>query len=228
MANRYFTQDTFDFLSALAANNRREWFDEQKANYEALVRTPALNFISAIATDLALISPHFLALPRKAGGALMRVNRDIRFGHDKRPYKTNIGIQFRHEVGKDVHAPGFYLHIEPNDCFVGVGLWRPEANALSKIRDAIVDKGDAWVAARDNKLFSQKFSLAGNSLINAPRGYAKDHPLLPDLKRKDFIAIAPLPDAHIRSKNFYQNIVEHYAQAAPFMRYLCHALGLRF
>jgi len=228
MANRYFTCDTFNFLSALAANNRREWFDEHKPDYEATVRMPALNFISDIATDLALISPHFLALPRKVGGALMRVNRDIRFGNDKRPYKTNIGIQFRHEVGKDVHAPGFYLHIEPNDCFVAVGLWRPDASALGKIRDGIVEQGEAWITARDDKTFNQKFSLAGAALTNAPRGYAKDHPLLPDLKRKDFIAIAQLRDADIISKNFYPKVVEHYAQAAPFMRYLCKALELRF
>ncbi|TCV85847.1 DUF2461 domain-containing protein [Sulfurirhabdus autotrophica] len=228
MANRYFTRDTFNFLSALAANNRREWFDEHKPDYEATVRTPSLNFIRDIATDLALISPHFLALPRKVGGALMRVNRDIRFGNDKRPYKTNIGIQFRHEVGKDVHAPGFYLHIEPNDCFVAIGLWRPDASALSKIRDAIVNQGEAWLAARDDKNFNQKFSLAGATLTNAPRGYAKDHPLLSDLKRKDFIAIAPLRDAEAISKDFYPKVVEHYAQAAPFMRYLCKALELRF
>ena len=228
MENRYFTRDTFDFLTALAANNRREWFDEHKPDYEATVRTPALNFISDIATDLALISPHFLALPRKVGGALMRVNRDIRFGKDKRPYKTNIGIQFRHEMGKDVHAPGFYVHIEPKDCFVGVGLWHPDASALGKIRDGIVEKGDAWVAARDSKAFKHKFELVGDSLINAPRGYAKDHPLLHDLKRKDFIAIAPLTDAAILSKSFYSKVVEHYAQATPFMRYLCQALELRF
>lgn len=228
MANRYFTQGTFEFLAALAANNRREWFDEHKMHYEATVRTPALNFISDIAPDLAQIPPHFLALPKKVGGALMRVNRDIRFGADKRPYKTNIGIQFRHEVGKDVHAPGFYLHIEPNDCFVGVGLWRPDAIALGKIRDAIVEKGDAWLAARDDKSFNRKFSLAGDALSNPPRGYAKDHPLLQDLKRKDFIAIAPLSDAAITAKNFYPRVIEHFAAAAPLMRYLCKALDLRF
>lgn len=228
MADRYFTQDTFDFLSALAANNRREWFDEHKQDYEAAVRLPALNFIGDIAADLANISPHFLALPKKVGGALMRVHRDIRFGKDKRPYKTNIGIQFRHEVGKDVHAPGYYLHIEPDDCFVGVGLWRPDAPALGKIRDAIVDKGDVWLAARDDKTFNQKFSLAGDSLANPPRGYAKDHPLLQDLKRKDFIAIAQLSDAAVTSKNFRPKVVEHFSEATPYMRYLCKALELRF
>jgi len=228
MANRYFTQDTFDFLSALAANNRREWFDEHKQDYEASVRVPALNFISDIAAELAMISPHFLALPKKVGGALMRVHRDIRFGKDRRPYKTNIGIQFRHEVGKDVHAPGYYLHIEPDDCFVGIGLWRPDATALGKIRDTIVDKDEAWQAARDDINFNRKFSLAGDSLANPPRGYAKDHPLLQDLKRKDFIAIAKLSDTVVTSKNFRPKVVEHFSEATPYMRYLCKALELRF
>jgi uncharacterized protein (TIGR02453 family) len=228
MANRYFTQDTFDFLSALAANNRREWFDEHKQDYEAAVRAPALNFIGDIAAELAMISPHFLALPRKVGGALMRVHRDIRFGKDKRPYKTNIGIQFRHEVGKDVHAPGYYLHIAPDECFVGVGLWRPDATALGKIRDAIVDDGEAWLAARDDKIFNRKFSLAGDALSQPPRGYAKDHPLLQDLKRKDFIAVASLSDAVVTSKSLRPKVVEHFAGATPYMRYLCKALELRF
>lgn len=228
MTNRYFTQGTFDFLDALAANNRREWFDVHKSDYEATVRTPALSFIGDIATDLERISPHFLALPRKAGGALMRVNRDIRFGADKRPFKTNIGIQFRHEVGKDVHAPGFYLHIEPKACFIGVGLWRPDAQSLGKIRDAIVERGDDWLAARDDVAFSRAFALEGDSLTNAPRGYAKDHPLLTDLKRKDFIALSPITDATVRSKHLYPKVIESYARSVPFMRFLCQALELRF
>lgn len=228
MASRYFTQDTFDFLSALASNNRREWFSEHKQDYEATVRIPALNFISDIATELAMISPHFLALPKKVGGALMRVHRDIRFGKDKRPYKTNIGIQFRHEVGKDVHAPGYYLHIAPDDCFVGVGLWRPDAAALGKIRDAIVNQDKAWLAARDNPAFNQKFSLAGDSLGHAPRGYAKDHPLLQDLKRKDFFALAQLRDTSVISKSYFSKTLEYFSAATPYMRYLCRALDLRF
>ena len=228
MANRYFTQQTFDFLSALAANNRREWFEEHKQDYEATVRLPALNFISDMADALAMISPHFRAVPKKVGGSLMRVQRDIRFGKDKRPYKTNIGIQFRHEIGKDVHAPGYYVHIEPNDCFVGTGVWRPDASALGKIRDALVEKSDAWLAARDDKSFNQQFSLAGDTLSNPPRGYAKDHPLIQDLKRKDFIALTPLNDAAVRSKNFYPKVVERFSEATPYMRFLCQALDLRF
>jgi len=228
MATPYFTKRTFDFLSALALNNRREWFEEHKQDYEVTVRLPALHFIGDMTEALLMISPHFQAMPKKVGGSLMRVQRDIRFGKDKRPYKTNIGIQFRHEIGKDVHAPAYYVHIEPNDCFVGVGVWRPDASALGKIRDALVENSDAWLAARDDRSFNQQFSLAGDTLSNPPRGYAKDHPLMPDLKRKDFIALTPLSDAVVRSKSFYPKIVERFGEATPYMRFLCKALDLRF
>ncbi len=228
MASRYFTAQTFDFLTALAANNRRDWFLENKRRYEETVRQPALDFIHDMSTELAMISPHFIALPKKVGGSLMRVNRDIRFGKDKRPYKTNIGIQFRHERGKDVHAPGFYLHIEKGHCFVGVGIWRPDARAVGKVRDAIIEKGDAWLAARDNKAFTDHFTLAGDVLKTYPRGYDKHHPLISDLRRKEFIAIANLRQNNITSGALLPLVANHFSQATPLMRFLCKALELRF
>ena len=228
MTDRYFTKQTFAFLSMLAANNTREWFEEHKQDYEDLVRIPALDFISDMAHEMPAISKHFRALPKKVGGSLMRVQRDTRFSPDKTPYKNNIGIHFRHEVGKDVHAPGYYVHIEPGECFVGIGLWRPDADALFKIRESLVKNSEAWVAARDDKAFSQHFSLEGDALVNAPRGFAKDHPLVEDLKRKDFIALADLSDASVTSARLLTQVVEHFRQAAPLMRFLCKALELRF
>ena len=228
MTDRYFTKQTFAFLSTLAENNTREWFEEHKQDYEDLVRTPALDFITDMANQMPAISKHFRALPKKVGGSLMRVQRDTRFSPDKTPYKNNIGIQFRHEVGKDIHAPGYYVHIEPGECFVGVGLWHPDADALFKIREAIVKKEDAWLAARDDKNFRKHFSLDGDALVNAPRGFAKDHPLVEDLKRKDFIGLADLSDASVTSARLLTQVVEHFRQAAPLMRFLCKALELRF
>lgn len=228
MTNRYFTQKSFDFLADLAANNNREWFQENKQQYEETVRTPALAFIEDMADELAMISPHFLAIPKKVGGSLMRVHRDIRFGKDKRPYKTNVGIQFRHEVGKDVHAPGFYLHVENGECFWGVGIWRPDSQALGKIRDALVEDSQGWITARDEKAFRKHFSLEGDCLKNPPRGYDKEHPLIADLKRKDFIAIANASKKSVISKNLLPMTIERFSQAAPLMNYLCKALELRF
>jgi uncharacterized protein (TIGR02453 family) len=228
MAERYFSKQTFAFLKALEQNNEREWFDAHKQDYEKLVRDPALDFISDMSLEMPAISRHFLAQPKKVGGSLMRVYRDTRFSNDKTPYKTNIGIQFRHEVGKDVHAPGYYLHIEPGECFVGVGMWHPEADALFKIRQAIVEKPEAWLAARDDKTFRKHYSLEGDSLANAPRGFAKNHPLVEDLKRKDFIGLASLSQATVTSADLRGQVVEQFRAAAPFMRFLCQAMGLRF
>lgn len=228
MTNRYFTKQTFEFLSALAANNTRAWFDAHRQDYEASVRTPALSFISDMADEMPAISPHFTALPNKVGGSLMRIHRNLRFSRDKTPYKTNIGIQFRHEVGRDIHAPGYYVHIEPGKCFVAAGLWHPDADALFKIREAIVNNGDDWLAARDNGVFRKNFSLEGGALTNAPRGYARDHPLVEDLKRKDFICLADLSEATVVSKNFRPQIVERCKQVTSYMHFLCKALELRF
>ena len=228
MAKGYFTQATFRFLAGLRDHNNREWFDEHRQDYETHVREPALDFIGDMAAGLGKISPHFLAVPKKVGGSLMRVHRDIRFARDKQPYKTNIGIQFRHELGKDVHAPGYYLHVEPGGCFVGVGLWRPDADALGKIRDAVARDGKAWLKARDDATFRGSFDLAGESLATAPRGYATDHPLVEDLKRKDFVALAGLDDADVTDGDLTRRIAKQFAAATPYMRFLCRALDLQF
>ncbi len=228
MANQYFTAESMAFLRQLKKNNNRDWFNERKDVYEEVIRTPALQFITDMSGDLAKISPHFLAHPKKVGGSLMRIHRDVRFGKDKRPYKTNIGIQFRHEQGKDVHAPGFYVHIEPDECFVGVGIWRPDSSALGKIRDAIIDRDKYWLAAINDKRFINKFELAGDSLVNVPRGYPKDHALINDLKRKDFIAITAMEELSISSARFKKMVVDRFAAADAYMQFLCQALMLRY
>jgi len=228
MANRFFSPASFDFLTRLNANNNRDWFDRHKQEYEDAVRNPALDFIAAMADDIEAISPHFLAVPRKVGGSLMRVYRDVRFGRDKRPFKTNIGIQFRHFQGKDVHAPGFYVHLEPKECFLGVGIWHPDAPALGRIRTAIAENSAAWIKVSRDKKFSKTYELAGDSLANAPRGYAKDHPLLEDLKRKDFIAIAGFGSRLATSANFKPEVVKSFRSAVPYMQFLCKTLELPF
>lgn len=228
MSARYFTKRTFAFLAALAENNDRLWFAEHRQEYEDEVRAPALAFIADMAAVLPSISPHFRAVPKKAGGSLMRVQRNLRFSRDKTPYKVNVGIQFRHELGRDVHAPGFYVHVEPGDCFVGAGLWRPEPEALLRIRLAIAGQGEAWTAAREHRNFHRQFVLSGEALANAPRGFATDHPLLADLKRKDFIGLARLTQAQVLSGEFLPLAAERFRAAGPLMRFLCEALTLRY
>lgn len=223
-----FSKATFTFLDELAANNDRAWFEANKLRYEALVREPALEFIAAMATPLAKFAPHFRADPRKMGGSLMRVFRDTRFARDKSPYKTNIGIQFRHELGKDVHAPGFYLHIAPGECFLGAGCWHPEADGLGRIRDLIAAQPKRWFSARNDKKFAAHWALAGDSLTRPPRGYAADHLALDDLKRKDFIGLAPLSLAEVTGPTLVKLATERFSAAVPLMKFLCEAQGVRY
>lgn len=216
------------FLKQLARHNERSWFNTNKARYESAVRLPALAFIAAMAPELARLSPHFRAIPKKVGGSLMRVYRDTRFANDKTPFKTNVGIQFRHELGNDVHAPGFYLHIEPGNCFLGAGIWRPEAPVLNRIREFIADNPNAWKAATRTAAFRRDWALVGDSLVRPPRGYLPEHELIDDLKRKDFIACMNIPDAAIEDRQFVRYVARAYRRTVPLMAYLCMAVEAEF
>ena len=222
-----FTKATFKFLEELAANNDRPWFEANKLRYESLVREPALDFIEEMEPVLKTFAPHFRAEPRKVGGSLMRVYRDTRFSRDKTPYKTNIGIQFRHSLGKDVHAPGFYVHISPEECFFAVGSWHPESDALGRIRDQIANGPEKWFAARDDKKFTAVWALWGESLTRPPRGYDAEHEAIEDIKRKDFVAMSPLSVAEVTGAGLAKLAGKRFAASAPFMRFQCEALGVQ-
>lgn len=223
-----FTKAAFEFLGELAANNNREWFEQNKPRYEALVREPALDFIDAMIPSLGDFAPHFRADPRKSGGSLMRVYRDTRFSNNKTPYKTNIGIQFRHELAKDVHAPGFYVHIANDECFFAVGCWRPEPDALWKIRSVIAEHPEQWFKARDDKSFRERWVVDGETLSRPPRGFAADHIAIEDLKRKDFAAVAVLSPEQVIKADFVKVTAQRFAETVPFMRFLCGALGAQY
>jgi uncharacterized protein (TIGR02453 family) len=225
---RAFDRSLLEFLGKLEGNNNRDWFAQNKDGYEHDVLDPCLAFISAMAEPLEEIAPHFRAVPKRSGGSLMRVYRDTRFARDKRPYKTNVGIQFRHELGKDVHAPGYYFHIDPREVFLGVGTWKPAPRALAAIRDHIVEKPDEWLACRDEKTFAGAFALAGESLVRPPRGFDADHPAIDDLKRKSFLGIHYLEDDDLFDDDIVDTVAGAYRAATPYMRFLCKAIGVPF
>ncbi len=226
MSPPWFSPRTFAFLSELAAHNDREWFGANKDRYLTEVRDPALRFIEDFAEPLRSISSRFRADPRPSGGSLFRIYRDTRFARDKSPYKTHIGIHFRHEAAKDAHAPGFYLHVEPGRSFMGSGVWHPAGPALRRIREAIDEDPEGWKRASRGSDFRTTFELAGDSLVRAPKGFAVDHPLIEDLRRKDFIAVASLTGEQIVSDALLDDFVRLCSVAAPFQRWLCGALGV--
>ncbi len=223
-----FEPTIFQFLEELADNNNRPWFQENKRRYEGEVLAPCLAFIRAFAPRLKKISRSFVASDRRMGGSLMRVYRDTRFAGDKTPYKTNVGIQFRHEFGRDVHAPGFYVHIAADECFLAVGVWRPDPDALLLIRQAIVDWPDRWRRAVGGKKFRERFELQGGSLRSSPRGFPADHPLVEDLKRTDVIGVHDLSEQDVLGEQFLDRVATAFTASRPFVRFLCDALRVPF
>lgn len=222
MPNPYITTKTFKFLKELAANNKREWFLENKPRYEAEVRDPALRLIADFSPHLNKISKNLLADPRPSGGSLFRIHRDTRFSKDKTPYKTHVGITFRHVDGKDVHGPILYLHIEPGRVFLGAGMWHPPAESLAQIRDAIVEHPARW------KKVIAKVDVGEGSdkLKRPPRGYDPDHPLIEDLKRKSFISAADLTQKQVMSDKLLSDLAREYKRRAPILEFLSNAVGL--
>jgi uncharacterized protein (TIGR02453 family) len=220
----YFTRKTFTFLRDLAENNNREWFNANKDRYEETVKSPALEFIQDFAPRLGKLSPHFRADPRANGGSLFRIYRDTRFSKDKSPYKTYTGIQFRHEAGKDAHAPGFYLHLEPKQCFVGLGIWRPDGPTLKKIRGGLVEDPKGWKKAITGGAFKRRFELAGDRLVRPPKGFDPEHSLIEDLKWKDYVAMAKLSQKAVMDPGFLTEFAAFCRAGLPFVSFLCRAL----
>jgi uncharacterized protein (TIGR02453 family) len=224
----YFTPATFKFLKELAANNNRPWFELNKQRYEDHVKQPALRFIIDFGPHLEKISTNFRADPRPVGGSLFRIYRDVRFSKDKSPYKTAAGIHFRHFEKNEVHAPGFYLHVEPGEVFLGVGIWRPDPKTATKIREAIAEDPKGWSTAVKAKGFRDRFELSGDSYSRPPRGVDPGHPLIEDLKRKDFIAVAKLADKSVIAADFMKEFTALCRVGAGLNRFLCGAIGIPY
>jgi len=231
MRQSYFTPAVFKFLRELEENNDRSWWEANKERYISTIREPAKEFIEDFEPRLTNISDHFVADTRTNGGSLMRPYRDTRFSKDKTPYKTNVGIQFRHEIGKDVHAPGFYLHLEPGACFAGVGMWKPEAKVARKIRDGIFEDPDGWKKATKRKAFTDTWDLSvedEEKLKRVPKEYGDDFVYADDVRMKSFIAGSRLTQKAVTSKSFDNDLAKLFAKASGLTEFLCKAVGLPF
>ena len=228
MANPYITSRLFSFLKDLKANNNRDWFNDNKSRYVNDLKDPLLEFIADFAPLLHAISPHFRAIAKATGDSLFRIYRDVRFSANKDPYKTHAGIQFRHEAGKNAHAPGFYLHIDPSGAFLAAGTWHPESDLLRHIRTRIAEHPNQWAAITEEKNFSTHFRLEGDSLKRAPKGFDPEHPLIEDLKRKDFIAVGDLSTKELTSDDLLPLLHNRWQMTAPLVRFLADASGNPF
>jgi uncharacterized protein (TIGR02453 family) len=217
----------FDFLRKLKANNKREWFNVNKDRYIADVRDPLLAFIAAFRPRLIEISPYLVADPKPTGGSMFRIYRDTRFSKNKEPYKIMASAFFFHQTGGK-EGPGLYLHLEPDSCFMGAGLYHPDPATRTKVTDAIAAKPDAWRAVTSGKEFRRRLSMGGDSLAKMPKQYDPLHPFAEDLKRKDFIVVAPFSETQACARDFIERFNNFSRAAAPYLGFIIKATGLKW
>jgi len=213
----YFSSELFQFLVELRYNNQREWFQANKPRYEAWVRQPFLRFIADFAPRLEKITPDYVAGPQ----SLFRIHRDTRFSANKAPYKTHAAAQFRHRLGQDVHMPGFYIHLEPDNCFLGAGMWMPEPDNLRRIRAAIARQDPRWLMLR------KKLKLDGEGkLTRPPKGFDPHHLLIEDLKQRSFTVSYNLSEEIVVSEEFMDTVEKTFRRLLPLNRFLSEVLLL--
>lgn len=221
-----FPKDFFAFFEDLKLNNNRGWFNENKNRYTASVVNPISEFIVCMRPRLKKISSHYVADPKPHGGSMFRIYRDTRFSKDKTPYKTHAGVQFRHEAGKDAHAPGFYVHLAGDGIYFGGGIWTPPGPQLGLIRDYIADNARSWSRIANARKVLDTGGIKGDSLKRPPRGFDAEHVHIDDLKRKSFYVMTELDSAEALKPEFADVVTEGFRRAAPLNRFIAGALDL--
>lgn len=213
-----FSKDGFRFLKRLKKNNDREWFTPRKGEYERLWKEPMLELIEQLAREMKPIAPEFRFTPK----SLLRIYRDTRFAKDKTPYKTHVAATFDMAgYPKSVSSPGFYLHIEPGELYLGGGLYMPDSRQLKRIRYAIEQKPESFLAIVEDRSFKKFFgSLQGETLKRAPKGYQPDDPMIEYLKRKGFFVGKSFDEKIALSPKIVPTLVEAYARIVPLTRWL--------
>src|ERR1051326_763965 len=183
-----------------------------------------LQFIADFAPRLRTISRAYVADPRRTGGSMFRIYRDTRFSHDKSPFKTWMAARFPHEARRKVEGvPGFYLHLDPKECYGGGGVYHLDTPVLTRIRRRIVDAPREWAAVLKTGL-----EIEGDTLTRPPAGFDPTHKYVEDLKRKDLYTMTEFTPAQAMEHDFLDRQVESCERAAPLMELLTRALGLRW
>lgn len=221
------------FLRALARNNRREWFEANRARYESALLDPMRALVDEMDARLAGFAPEFVGDRKRS---VFRVHRDVRFSSDKRPYKSYAACWlFHRDAGRtkglqdSVAAAGYYYHLEPRGCYVGGGVWMPPSPSLRRLRDALVADADGFAATTTGpdfrRIFGQLDVGDGVLLTRLPRGYPPDSPGADWLRYRSFTASRDLTDAEATDAALADRFEEACRALLPMMRWLNSALG---
>jgi uncharacterized protein (TIGR02453 family) len=213
-----FSVETLRFLRGLKRNNRREWFNAHRDQYETHVRQPMTTIVERLADDFRAFAPELVASPKIS---MYRIYRDTRFSENKAPYKTHVAAVFPTRGLPKHEGAGLYFHVSHEDVWVGGGMYMPQPPQLLAVREHIAANVKQMRAIVESPAFRRKVGrLEGDKLTRVPRGFPKDHEAAEYLKHRYFIAGAEFPPAFAASPKFYSTLLAVFREVLPLSRFL--------
>jgi uncharacterized protein (TIGR02453 family) len=213
---------TLQFLRDLVQNNNREWFQENRKRYDT-ARADMEQLISGVIADVSQFQDLGNLLVKDC---IFRINRDIRFSKNKDPYKSNLSAG----IGPGGRSSGkidYYLHIQPDgQSFLGGGMWDPSSEQLARYRQEIDYNAQELKSIIHDKTFREYYpEIEGEVLKTTPKGYAKDHPEIDLLRRKQLFFVHRFSDKEVVMKDFKDKIVAGIKLLKPYCDYMNYPLN---
>jgi uncharacterized protein (TIGR02453 family) len=218
MAAPRFSAGTLRFLRALKRNNRREWFNAHRDDYETFVRAPMTAIVEQLAIDFRELAPELIASPKQS---MYRIYRDTRFSENKAPYKTHVAAVFPPRGLPKHEGAGVYFHVSPDEVWVGGGMYAPQTPQLQAVREHIAANHRRLRSIVESSGFRRQIGkLEGERLQRVPRGFPRDHDAAEYLKYRQFLAGRELPASVATSPRFYSTLLTVFRQVVPLTRFL--------
>lgn len=214
------SKEILAFLKDLSANNTREWFTKHKERYEHS-RQDFVDFLDTLIPQIARFDPSVAHLEGKK--CAFRIYRDVRFSHDKSPYKTHFGAMIMANTSKtEIHnKAGYYIHIQPGESFLAGGAYLPPSGWLKAIRREIAFNTEEFRAITSQTDFQKYFGeVEGEKLQRPPQGFDGSHPAIELLKMKSYLAVHNLDDKTLLSKDLVKHTAAVFKAMYPFNRFL--------
>lgn len=218
----YFSPDYLQFFKELAANNNKDWFDDNRKRYETVVRDPFKSFISDLIREMAKSDPE---LNIDAKDAIFRINRDIRFSKDKTPYKLNNSAIISPEGRKNKNHPGVYLEFGPEKLAFYGGIYMPSSQEVQKVRSYMAQNAEELQAIVNAKDFKAAFGeIHGEKSKRVPKEFLESAEKLPLLWNKQWYYFTHMEPGNILREDLIDLLLDLRTKSLPMKNFLSQAI----
>ena len=213
-----FSPDAIKFLRNLAKNNKREWFQPRKQQYEELIKAPMVQLVECLNNEFTEFAPQYVTVPQKA---IFRIYRDTRFSANKTPYKTHVAAIFPLQNTPKNYGAAFYFHFTAKELLVFGGVWSPEREELLAIRSLLQESHEEFEdLLRSRKLRRAIGELKGEELMRMPAGFPVDHPAENLIRKKQWYLEITVEVGLITTRKLLPELVKYFQLMMPVVDFL--------